>query len=297
MPNPFTEPGEWLRGNLHTHTTNSDGPLSPQETVNAYAELGYDFLAITDHNCLTRPEELNNQGITLLSGVELNPPGGNLGQDIHLVALGIEQVPQVPEGLGPPETMTAISSQSEVCFVAHPYWSLLEAGEIRLLDGYVGLEVYNQTCQRLNNHGTSEVQWDLLLAHTCPVWGVAVDDCHRLKDMGRGWIMLKSEERSPVGILAALGQGYFYASTGPQLHEIEKYGENLRIACSPCQQAAVVAAMPGVGATTWYMEELARPFTEILLPIPTAEVWLRVEVIDQAGRKAWSNPFRAGELE
>src|SRR5229473_3164042 len=39
-----------LKGNLHTHTTFSDGRLPADEVVARYRELGYDFLAITDHD-------------------------------------------------------------------------------------------------------------------------------------------------------------------------------------------------------------------------------------------------------
>ena len=38
-----------LRGNLHAHTTFSDGVRSPQALVEEYESRGYDFLAITDH--------------------------------------------------------------------------------------------------------------------------------------------------------------------------------------------------------------------------------------------------------
>src|SRR2546422_1617656 len=42
----------WLRGNLHAHTTYSDGVKTPQELIAEYEALGYDFLAITDHEDL-----------------------------------------------------------------------------------------------------------------------------------------------------------------------------------------------------------------------------------------------------
>jgi hypothetical protein len=38
-----------LRGNLHAHTTFSDGVRSPAALVAEYESRGYDFLAITDH--------------------------------------------------------------------------------------------------------------------------------------------------------------------------------------------------------------------------------------------------------
>ena len=39
----------WYKGNLHTHTTRSDGRKSPEEVMALYRDHGYDFLALTDH--------------------------------------------------------------------------------------------------------------------------------------------------------------------------------------------------------------------------------------------------------
>lgn len=44
-----------LKGCLHTHTTCSDGKLTPQEAADVYEELGYDFIAFTDHDYLVKP--------------------------------------------------------------------------------------------------------------------------------------------------------------------------------------------------------------------------------------------------
>jgi len=45
---PFNLPGPMYRGNLHTHTTNSDGRFSPEENVAWHTQHGYDFLTITE---------------------------------------------------------------------------------------------------------------------------------------------------------------------------------------------------------------------------------------------------------
>lgn len=39
----------WYKGNLHTHTTNSDGAYTPEKTIALYKSKDYDFLALTDH--------------------------------------------------------------------------------------------------------------------------------------------------------------------------------------------------------------------------------------------------------
>ena len=45
-----------LKGCLHTHTTCSDGKLTPQQVADVYADMGYDFIAFTDHDYLLKPE-------------------------------------------------------------------------------------------------------------------------------------------------------------------------------------------------------------------------------------------------
>ncbi|MCC6792855.1 MAG: hypothetical protein IT336_14285, partial [Thermomicrobiales bacterium] len=46
---PFDKPGRFWKGNLHTHSTRSDGKLTPAEVIAAYQARGYDFLALADH--------------------------------------------------------------------------------------------------------------------------------------------------------------------------------------------------------------------------------------------------------
>jgi len=45
-----------LKGALHTHTTCSDGDLTIEEAIHTYASLGFDFIALTDHDYLLRPD-------------------------------------------------------------------------------------------------------------------------------------------------------------------------------------------------------------------------------------------------
>ena len=59
ITNPY-EQVDWqnhrqYKANLHTHTTKSDGGLAPQMAVDHYHQLGYNILAITDHNEVTYP--------------------------------------------------------------------------------------------------------------------------------------------------------------------------------------------------------------------------------------------------
>lgn len=296
MPNPFNQPGTFLRGNLHTHTTGSDGRLGPQQTVDEYAARGYDFLAITDHSVITDPGDLDPRGMTLIPGVELLVPGGSFGYPIHVVALGTDRLPEVPQDVSPAASLRRLADQVPLCFLCHPFWSLIEGHQLLPLAGHIGVEVFNQTGLGHTGRGGSESTWDFLLAHGQALWGLAVDDAHQPGDVGQAWIMLKSESRSPEAILQAVRAGDFYSTIGPELRGLRRHGENLLIQCSPCEQAVVLGAHPGSGRASFYMPGLERPFEEILLPFPSSDAWLRVEVINAQGKKAWSNPFRPEEL-
>jgi len=69
-----------LRGNLHAHTTFSDGVRTPEGLVGEYERLGYDFLAITDHfdhDNLVHPDYEETiaaleSGLLIFRGIYLN---------------------------------------------------------------------------------------------------------------------------------------------------------------------------------------------------------------------------------
>ncbi len=51
---PSDPPARWWKGNLHTHTLWSDGNDFPEMVAAWYVEHGYNFLALSDHNVLSR---------------------------------------------------------------------------------------------------------------------------------------------------------------------------------------------------------------------------------------------------
>ena len=64
-----------MKIDLHTHSTHSDGTLSPSELLNLAKKNNIDILAITDHDDIEGSKKLvesNPKEITIYSGVELN---------------------------------------------------------------------------------------------------------------------------------------------------------------------------------------------------------------------------------
>jgi len=76
-------PGLWWKGNLHTHSLWSDGDDYPEVVLLWYAEHGYDFVAISDHNILAREERWVSVDDT---------PGGQSTFEAYVGKLGREWV-------------------------------------------------------------------------------------------------------------------------------------------------------------------------------------------------------------
>ena len=115
----------------------------------------------------------------------------------------------------------------------------------------------------------------------------ATDDAHfNEPDHFGGWVMVRAERNAPEDLLAALKSGAFYSSTGPEIHDVRWHDEGVEIACS----AAVTAVLQGQGTRTSVVHGHSQ--TRFSLPYGklAGSPWLRLSIIDKAGKRAWTNP-------
>jgi len=290
--NPFELPGSFLKGNLHTHTTNSDGRFTPQQVVDHYREAGYDFLALTDHGRMTPFGDLDTAGLVMLTGMELHPGTGELGQTHHIVAIGMDEEIALPKDLALQGALDHLAPLARFTFIAHPYWTSLTYRDILGRTGHLGLEVFNFTCECGIGRGDSGVHWDELLARGERLWGFAVDDahCHYPDSLG-GWIMVRTEDGSASGLIEAIRAGSFYSSSGPTIEDVTIGQTEVTVRCSPCQAVYVICPAAGCGVTTRQLARDGGPHTEVTLRVSPDWNPIRLECIDERGRKAWTNPF------
>ena len=77
---------------LHTHSTYSDGSLSPEELVNEACETGLVAIALTDHDTMDGTDELfaagKRAGIEVMSGVEIS--ANHEDKPIHILGYGMD---------------------------------------------------------------------------------------------------------------------------------------------------------------------------------------------------------------
>ena len=220
--NPFAVAGRWYRGNLHTHSTNSDGRKSVEDAVGWYRDHGYDFMALTDHRVLSDTSALTTDDFITIPGMEMHGPDPWLGVNYHIVGLGMHSFERSDEAWGPQEAIDRVNADGGMAILAHPYWLGQTAADMSELEGFAGMEVFNSITDRDRAKGLSAVHWDDYGDTLGITWGFATDDTHWfLNEEGRGWVMVRTTDFSQRGLLEAMRAGHFYASMGPELHDVQ----------------------------------------------------------------------------
>lgn len=292
---PFDQPGRFWKGNLHTHSTRSDGKLTPQEVVQAYRGRGYDFLAITDHFMerygypIVDTTGYCDASFTTLIGAELHGPALDHGERWHLLAVGLPLDFAWP---GDDETGPAIAARAAAAgafvAIAHPGWYTLSVEDALSITCAHAVEIFNHTAHHHNDRGDGWWMSDRLSVRGRRLSAIAVDDAHfsTRPDGFGGWVHVKASSLEPDALLAALKAGHFYASQGPELHDVRIEGDEIHVSCSP---AAVIFAS-GKGSASRSLR--GRDLTEATFPLePFADSYVRITVVDEAGKRAWTNPI------
>ena len=274
------------RGNLHTHTTVSDGMRTPQQAIAWYHEQGYDFLAITDH---WQPYQGGPaEQLLVIPGMEFDGNDPELGP-FHIVGLSVGAQPV--GGLHTAADVTDHIRQSGgLALLCHPYWCGMPSWAAMRVPGVFGVEVFNATCEALIAKGLSSVHWDDALAGGRRLWGLAVDDTHwRWPDSGRGWVMVQAEGLTTQAVLDALVDGRFYATQGPEIIDFSVDGGIAYARTSAAKRIAFVCDGPH-GRCFWPAAG-ERGITSAEWPVAEKPSYVRLEVDDADGRRAWSNPI------
>jgi hypothetical protein len=298
----FSAAGNFYRGNLHTHSTQSDGVLPPEEVCRRYQAEGYDFIALTDHFVglfdypITDTTAFHNDRFTTILGAELHTGTMENGHLWHIVAAGL------PSDFTPPnaphfrpvkgsETAASIAQRARdagaFVAIAHPHWSGMSEADARTITAAHAVEIYNHGCIVDNDRGEGFMTLEHLLNGGRKLNLIATDDAHfNTPDFFGGWVMVKAAQNTPEALLAALKKGEFYSSTGPQITDIRFTDEGVEVDCSAA--ATIIVQGQGTSMATLHGETMTT--AQLSLERLTDSPWVRVTVIDRAGKRAWSNP-------
>jgi hypothetical protein len=239
----FSAPGRFWRGNLHTHSTRSDGVLAPDEVCRRYRAEGYDFLALTDHFSgrygypIVDTVPFRTNSFTTILGAELHSGAMANGEIWHILAVGLppdftpstspDFLPTPGQETGPELAARAVAAGAFVA-IAHPQWSGLTLADARSITAAHAVEIYNHGCATGCDRPDGAAIADLLLTEGRRLTLIATDDAHfHEPDHFGGWVMVKAEENEPEALLAALKRGDFYSSQGPELRDVRIEGDEV----------------------------------------------------------------------
>ncbi len=282
IDNPYAVQGQFRKGQLHTHSTFSfDGwaSMHPGDLDQAYQRRGYSFVAITDHDVVSNPQELNSDSFVVIPAYESTSDTG------HITELFAHRV--VPPDEAAQARLNFIRDDGGMAILNHPTWQVGWSGtDLRTLQGCFAVEIFNGMTSTDDRAVRAIRMWhDLLNAreYGSRLWVVAVDDAHNPEAMDRGWVMVKTPVLDQDAIRKRLQNGAFYASNGPSFGVLGVVN-------------GAIAASSSDATVLRFIDQDMRlvyegpPRWSTYLPNGT-EKWVRVEAVTADGRTAWSQPF------
>jgi len=297
----------WYKGNIHTHTTESDGDADPQTVVRWYRRHGYDFLVLSDHNLMTVLEygegKRRFRKPLMIPGEEISVRIQNGTIPIHVNSVGITRLvePISAEEIVPTlqANVDATVQAGGIASINHPnYQWAFDHESIRQVRNASLLEVYNGH-PATNVHGgpgkfSYEEIWDGVLSAGRTIFGVATDDAHKYHDFGnkmgnpgRGWVVVRANDLSVEAIVEGLASGAFYSSTGVTLLELDVSRESMRLTIEQETSNLYTTRFMGKGGTI--LAEVAG--VEAGYSPRGDEGYVRATVISSSGARAWIQPI------
>ena len=328
-PPPPAPAPEFLKGQLHIHSSNSgDSETSPERVVRWYQDHQYDFIVFTDHNFITDLGPNERRRMLVIAGVELTqnletcdpPPRPALGRLLHVNALFVTDTSSPRVGWTPPHDVArridlyanALDETRRLGGIAqlnHPnfHWAADAAllGEL-VNRGLTLFEVANQSSDVANEgdaeHPSTEALWDTVLTAGGRLYGVATDDAHHYDeaeavrarghtpDVGdQGWVMVHAA-RNPAAIRDALLRGDFYSSNGVALQRIERADDRLVIEVANQSPGEHEFVFVGANGRT-LARSRGRSATFVLNAASLGGGYVRARVTDARGHTAWVQPL------
>ncbi len=295
----------WYKGNLHTHTSHSDGDSTAMEVAAWYKGNRYHFLVLTDHNYLTEVEGLNQahasqEKFLLIPGEEITDSYG--GKPVHVNGVALSKL-VLPTGGATMEAtiqgnVSAIAAAGGQPSINHPNFGwAFGSKELLQIQGASLFEVYNGH-PGVNNAGgggyeSLDEMWDVLLTAGKRWHGIAVDDAHHFKVLGkqysnpgRGWVMVRAGSLEAGAIAAAIRTGDFYSSTGVELVSVETMEKGMRLEIKPANPLKYRTHFIGKGG------KVLKTVTDLKVEyaFTDGDSYVRARVEASNGDAAWTQP-------
>lgn len=324
--NGFSSTGNWYKGNLHSHTVNSDGRLKTAEAVALFKDHGYSFLCFSEHDLYTDyRKEFDCSDFIILPGLEAsaslfegNEADSSRGplkvHHIHGI-LGTEEMQRAAgkrilkdgEYIPPLKfyrTWNGASVAQELsdylrgrgCITTynHALWSRVSPEEFINTKGMWALEIFNYNTVNESNTGYDTTYWDMMLRQGRNVFGIATDDNHNeglFDDACGGYIVVKAPVLTHENILQNMISGNYYSSAGPEIYDWGVKHGMAFVKCSPVYRIDFITGNHINDGASKMCRSYGETTDHSEYLLHGDETYIRVQCTDRYGRTAWSNPL------
>lgn len=310
------------KGNLHSHTVNSDGHLTPQESVQMFREHGYSFLCLSDHNVYTDySSELDSEDFIILPGLEagayLCSEDGEIDLKCHhihgILGSAKDRAAATAPLFSHKERLPAeiyyghwdgakaaqkladkLKSRGCITMYNHPVWSRVRESEFIDTEGLWALEIYNSATVREDSTGYDTLHWDVMLRERKRIWGIATDDNHNrgpVSDACGGYICVQAPSLMHDDLIDTMKVGKFYSSSGPEIYSWGVDHGKAYISCSNVRFINFICGNHIGDGKTIFTDSVREEIRGGEYVLRGHETYIRAECIDWLGRCAWSNPI------
>ncbi len=225
---------QWHRGQIHCHSTVSDGDVPPSTVFSQYKGDGYSFVCLTDHSTNTKAQPsdtngFNSEDFLAIPGLEITAAGP------HVNAINLES--NLAQWWGLQIAIdNAYKSGADLVQLNHPWWS-----NSKKLDGISddALKAKNNNLLEVCNaddttHIPDIAVWDTVLSTGRRIFGTGTDDAHdyseNSKHYNECWITVPGDNLSVESMMNAMKSGDFYFNDKEMpLKRIDMYDRTLAV--------------------------------------------------------------------
>lgn len=325
---------KFYKGNMHCHSTLSDGHYTPDELKKLYKERGYSFLAITDHEFFKAHPELDDEDFITITSAEyaikqfpeqstlknfnmkvchLNFYAKEQSNDYsfdynsvydHYEKQGVtinKPEHDVPRIYGAEGINNLIkNAHANGCFVCynHPRWSLENYGDYCHYEGLWGVEVYNNSCAV---HGLYDYDINVVddfLRDGKRVFVSCGDDNHNLDEKSRLLDSFGAFVMVNTDELSysSIIDGLLSGKFYASMGPVieELYVEDGKVYIK-CSEAKRISYSTK-GRRTKAVDGLDGYVTEAVFEIKDTDEYFRIDVMDAEGRRANTQAYFINEL-
>ena len=292
--------GKYYRANLHCHTTVSDGQFTPEEIKEHYKAYGYQVVAYTDHRNMVDHSDLNDSGFLALTGYEMDFTEGpadlpyKFRKTCHINLISPEPARahrEEPAAYSPELVNDYIKrghAQGFLVHYNHPEWSTEDQNDYDAYEGFDGMEIYNHGCYVGGWHEENAIVYERMLKKHGRLFALATDDNHQSHDMCGGYVMIKAPSLTYGAIFNALKEGHYYSSWGASLDGAYIEDGVFRVTTPGARE---IAFTTGVRHARRVIAPEGESLTSAEFRIDPADVFVVAEVVDHAGRRAYTNAW------